>query len=40
MKKRNVFFALVLTALLLVFGVWLLSFFRSTLSTKRIAVEQ
>lgn len=38
MKNRPVFFALVLTALLLVFGVWVLAFFRSTLSTKRLAV--
>ena len=40
MKNRNVFFALVLAIILLVFGVWILAFFRSTLSTKRIAMGQ
>lgn len=39
MKNRNVFFALALAILLLVFGVWLLTFFRSTLVTKRLAAE-
>lgn len=39
MKNRNVYLALVLIALLLVFGVWVLSFFRSSLSVKRIAAE-
>lgn len=40
MKNRNIFLALILVIILLIFGVWLLVFFRSTLSTKRIAVEQ
>ncbi len=40
MKSRNVFLALVLATLLLVFGVWLLAFFRSTITPKRIAAEQ
>ena len=38
MKKSNVLFSLVLTILLLVFGAWILAFFRSTLSTRRIAM--
>ncbi len=40
MKKRHVFYALALTALLLLFGVWVLFFFRSTLATKRIALDR
>lgn len=40
MKNNNVYFALLLAIILLVFGVWILSFFRSTLITKRIATEQ
>ncbi|MDY3810776.1 c-type cytochrome [Desulfovibrio sp. PG-178-WT-4] len=39
MKNRNIYFALALAILLLVFGVWLLTFFRSTLATKRLAQE-
>jgi len=38
MQKSNVLFSLVLAILLLVFGAWILAFFRSTLSTKRIAM--
>ena len=40
MRTRHVFFALTLTVLLLAVGVWILGFFRSTLTTKRLAVEQ
>jgi thiosulfate dehydrogenase len=40
MKNRNVTFALILATLLLVFGVWILAFFRSTLSAKRVAVTE
>lgn len=40
MKSRNVYFALVLVILLLVFGIWVLAFFRSTLATKYITDEQ
>lgn len=39
MKNRNVFLALVLALLLLVLGAWLLTFFRSTLVPKRLAME-
>lgn len=40
MKNRNVYVALILAILLLVFGVWVLAFFRSTLVTKRIPEER
>lgn len=40
MKSRSVFFGLVLVVLLLAFGVWLLAFFQTTLSTKRIATDR
>lgn len=40
MKNRPVFLGLVLIVLLLVLGVWVLSFFRSTLVTKRIPGER
>lgn len=39
MNKRPLFYALALTTLLLVFGVWVLFFFRATLVTKRLATE-
>lgn len=38
MKNRPFFFALLLTTLLLVFGVWMFAFFRSTLTPKHVAV--
>lgn len=40
MKNRNVYVALILAIVLLVFGVWVLAFFRSTLTTKRIPEAQ
>lgn len=38
MKNRPVFLGLVLTLVLLIFGVWVLSFFRSTLIPRRLAL--
>lgn len=40
MKNRPVFLGLVLVLVLLVLGVWVLSFFRSTLATRRIDTER
>ena len=39
MKNRGVYAGLVLAGLLLVFGVWVLSFFDTTLSIKRVAMD-
>lgn len=36
MKSRNVFLGLIVAILLLLVGIWLLTFFRSTISVKRI----
>ena len=39
MKNRSVYLGLVLAGVLLVFGVWALSFFGSTLSIERVALD-
>lgn len=39
MKNRSLYLALVLTALLLVFGVWLFVFFQSSLTTRQVAAK-
>lgn len=40
MKNNNVYYAFILALVLLVLGVWVLSFFRSTLAVKRIPTQQ